>query len=283
MIALQDNVTSICLKPDHYQQILDLKPAIGWLEVHPENYMGDGGIPHFYLERIAQHYPLSFHSIGLSLGSANWQQQEHLKRLQMLVQRYQPALVSDHLSWSYNDSFFYNDLLPLPYTKESLDIVCRNIDVVHNSLQRGILIENPSSYFDNAASDMSETEFLSQIAHTTGARILLDANNIYVNAKNNGFSAEHYIDSIAPHLIAEVHLAGHAEEKVEQETLLIDDHSCRVCDDVWQLYRQIVERCGKVPTLIEWDTDIPELTVLLDEAQQANNILESHDDQRISL
>ena len=280
----------ICLKPDHFHTILESKPSIGWFEIHPENYMGDGGAMHHFLRNIAELYPLSFHSIGLSLGSANWQQQDHLQRLKKLVDNYSPVMVSDHLSWSYRNPpsdqhqvDFLNDLLPLPYTQESLTTICNNIDRVHDVLQRTILIENPSNYFASTLSDISETEFLTTVAQRTGAGLLLDVNNVYVSSVNNNTDPAAYIDAIDPQFVKEIHLAGHSQELHDDTKLLIDDHSCRVCDDVWTLYRQTIAHCGAVSTLIEWDTDVPPLEVLLEEAAKAQSILDGSDgDRRIA-
>ncbi len=269
------NIVGICFKPKHFDDLLRFKPAIGWLELHPENYMGGGGTPLAQLDAIRQHYPLSFHSIGLSLGSANWQQHAHLQRLCALKERYQPFMFSDHLSWSYSEAKFFNDLLPIPYTNESLQLVCDNIDYVQQQLNTTLLLENPSTYFSSQTSSMSETEFLTNIHKRTGAGILLDVNNIYVSTINNGLDAQAYIREIPATAVKEIHLAGHAEEKIDEQRLLIDDHSCRVCDNVWGLYRQAIRHCGAVHTLIEWDTNIPPLQTLLDEAATANSILQA--------
>jgi uncharacterized protein (UPF0276 family) len=260
----------IGLRAPHYRELLDRLPATGWLEAHSENYFADGGESHFYLERLRATYPLSLHGVGLSLGSTDELNARHLTRLKRLIERYQPALVSEHLSWSSVDGEFLNDLLPLPYTEEALAHICLRVGQVQDLLGRQILIENISSYLRFADSTIPEWEFLSAVAATTGCGILLDVNNIHVNAVNHGYDAVTFIDAVPPDAVQEVHLAGFEQ----RGTLLVDTHGAPVSAPVWELYRHTIERFGRVPTLIEWDTDIPALDVLLAEAARADVILE---------
>lgn len=262
------------LKPQHYREILSNRPAVGWFEVHPENYMGDGGAPHHFLTHIRRDYPISLHGVGLSIGAARPLDKMHLGRLKALADRYMPGLFSEHLAWSTHDSGFLNDLLPLPYTFETLDLVCDHVDEVQEVLGRRILIENPSAYLTFHTNAMSETEFLAALAKRTGCGLLLDVNNVFVSAHNNGFDPKTYIEGFPIHLIEEMHLAGHAEAADGAGgSLLIDTHDREVRDEVWDLYARVIARRGAVPTLIEWDNDIPSLTTLIGEAQAANRIL----------
>lgn len=258
------------LKPEHYGTIVDTWPDIGWFEVHPENYLCDGGAQHFYLTRIRGRYPVSFHGVGLSIGSAGPLDTLHLARLAQLVKRYEPAFFSEHLAWSTHDGAFLNDLLPLPYTAETLDTVCSHIDQIQSVLQRRMLLENPSTYVTYLHSEMSETEFLCEVAARTGCGLLLDVNNVYVSAANNGFDPAAYIDSFPANAVAEIHLAGHASASDDAGTvLLIDAHDRQVENAVWALYRRALARTGPVPTLIEWDNDVPAWPVLFEEAARA--------------
>jgi len=261
------------LKPKHFQHILAARPEVGWFEFHPENYMGAGGPMHHYLERIRACYPLSMHGVGLSLGSDDGLDTDHLKALKLLNDRYQPVLVSEHLSWSRWQDVVLNDLLPLPYTRQALAVVCANIDQTQEALQRSILIENPASYLQAASGDFDEAEFLVEAAGRCGAGILLDVNNVYVSACNHGFDARSYIDQIPAELVGEIHLAGHKVERVDGGELRIDDHGSPVCAEVWELYRFTLRRLGPVPTLVEWDTDVPEWAVLHAEGERAHDLL----------
>lgn len=263
------------LKAQHYQEILETGPALGWFEVHPENYMGAGGAPHHYLSRIRERYPLSLHGVGMSLGSAGPLDRDHLARLKTLVDRYEPGLVSEHLSWAVFDGAFLNDLLPLPLTQETLAQVAAHVDEMQEALARRVLVENPSTYVRARGDEMTEPEFLTELARRTGCGLLLDINNVYVSACNHGFDAETYLDQIAPDLVGEIHLAGHAVESVAGAELRIDDHGSRVCEAVWALYRGFVARAGATPTLIEWDTDVPSLRTLQDEARRAQAIIDA--------
>ncbi len=264
----------IGLKADHYAEILETRPDIGWFEVHPENYMGAGGPPHRYLSAIREHYPLSLHGVGLSLGSAGDLDAEHLGRLRSLTDRYQPGQVSEHVAWTTVDGAYLNDLLPLPYTEESLAHLVEHIDQVQEALARRILIENPSSYLRFAESTIPEEEFLVEAARRSGCGILLDVNNVYVSACNHGYDAAAYLAAVPADLVGEIHLAGHSVEELEGMKLHIDDHGSPVMDEVWDLYAATIDRLGPVPTLIEWDNNIPALAVLLDEAAAAEDILD---------
>ncbi len=262
------------LKSQHYSDILDGEPDIGWFEVHPENYMGAGGPPHRYLTEIRNRYPLSLHGVGLSIGADKPLDKDHLARLKHLVERYQPGLVSEHLAWSTHETTFLNDLLPVPYTEEALSRVAEHVSEVQDAIGRKILIENPSTYVVFESSTMSETDFLSGIVERSGCWLLLDVNNVFVSATNHGFSPEFYIDTFPVQHVGEIHLGGHAEDEDEAGyPLLIDAHDREVVDPVWQLYRRAIGRTGPVPTLIEWDNDVPTWPVLFAEAQRAETII----------
>jgi uncharacterized protein (UPF0276 family) len=262
------------LKPEHYRDILEVSPDIGWFEVHPENYMGAGGPPHHFLEKIRQNYPLSLHGVGLSIGGAQPLNALHLERLKSLIMRYEPGLFSEHLAWCTHDGAYYNDLLPLPYTEETLQHIVRHVDEAQTFLGRQILIENPSAYVRFADSEMSEIEFLDALADRTGCGLLLDVNNVYVSAANHQHSANAYIDAFPIGRVQEIHLAGYLESADDDGgRLLIDTHDRSVLDEVWQLYERAINRAGPIPTLIEWDADIPEWPVLFDEATRAERIL----------
>jgi len=262
------------LKAEHYADILDTRPDIGWFEVHPENYMGAGGPPHAYLTRIRELYPLSLHGVGLSIGSDGPLDQDHLARVKALIDRYQPGLFSEHLAWSTHDDVFFNDLLPLPYTQETLQRVCAHIDEVQSVTGRQMMLENPSTYVAFAQSEMSEIEFLTEIARRTGCGLLLDVNNVYVSATNHDYDPAGYIDAFPVEHVGEIHLGGHARQEDDAgEPLLIDDHAHDVDDAVWDLYRRLIARRGRCPTLVEWDSDIPAWPTLFAEAQRAEAII----------
>jgi len=262
------------LKAEHYADILDTRPDIGWFEVHPENYMGAGGPPHAYLTRIRELYPLSLHGVGLSIGSDGPLDRDHLARVKALIERYQPGLFSEHLAWSTHDDVFFNDLLPLPYTQQTLQRVCEHIDEVQTFTGRQMLLENPSTYVAFAQSEMSEIEFLSEIAQRTGCGLLLDVNNVYVGATNHDYDAAAYIDAFPVEHVGEIHLGGHARQEDDAgEPLLIDDHARETDDAVWALYRRLIARAGRRPTLVEWDNDIPDWPTLFAEAQAAEAIM----------
>ena len=266
--------SGVSLKPQHYQLVLDSLPPVGWFEIHPENYMGKGGPPHKYLREIRDHYPLSMHGVGMSLGSASGIDELHLKALCELVNCYEPEQVSEHISWSQVNGVFLNDLLPLPYHQESLRTITANIDKVQNALGRTILVENPSTYIDFSISTWSEPEFLAELVSRTGCGLLLDVNNVFVSASNLGFDPYGYIDKVPSNAVAEIHLAGHTIQQIDNIEIRIDDHGSPVSHQVWDLHEAALIRLGKPhPVLIEWDTDIPEFSVLLAEAKKASTML----------
>lgn len=264
----------IGLRYPHYQHVLENRPEVAWFEVHPENFFVEGGAAYQILESVCDHYPLSLHGVGLSLGSASLPDTGHLQKFKKLIDRFQPGLVSDHVSWSRVGSVVMNDLLPVPYTQEALGHLVRNVSHTQEMLGRQILIENPSSYLSYQADEMPEYEFMIEAARRSGCMLLLDVNNIYVAAHNHGLDAVDYINQIPPELVGEIHLAGHSQVEVEGQPLLIDTHSKRVIEVVWSLYEQAIARCGAVPTLIEWDEDIPEFSVLEEEAARAQVVLD---------
>ena len=259
----------IGLRFAHHRAMIDQRPRIGWLEVHAENYMG-GGRPLEYLMSLRGDYPISLHGIGLSLGSAGGIDRTHLRRLRDLIERIGPGLVSEHLAWSISGGTYLADLLPLPMTEEALSLVCRHVDEVQAHLQRAILLENPSSYLRYRHSTIPEWEFLAAVSARTGCGILCDVNNIYVSACNHGFDPLAYLDALPADRIGEIHLAGHTEKMLASGRVLrIDDHGSPVPQAVWALYEAALARLGRAPTLIEWDTDVPPLEILLDEAAEA--------------
>ena len=264
-------------KSVHADAILADSYRIGFLEVHAENYMGAGGHPHRLLTRMREHFPLSVHGVGLSIGSENGIDAMHLSRLKTVIERYQPEQVSEHLAWSTHDDSYFNDLLPVPYDRETLDRVCDHIDLVQSVLRRKILLENPSTYAVFERSTMSETDFIREIARRTGCGLLLDVNNVLVSSVNNCFKPLMYLQDFPLDLVEEIHLAGHAEDQDEDGArLLIDAHDRPVDDEVWQLYDIIIRQTGPLPTLIEWDNDVPEWPVLRREAQAADATLARH-------
>jgi uncharacterized protein (UPF0276 family) len=262
------------LKARHYAEILETRPDVGWFEVHPENYMGAGGPPHRYLTAIREHYPLSLHGVGLSIGGSRPLDRKHLARLRSLVERYEPGLFSEHLAWSTHDTGFLNDLLPLPYTRETLGHVVAHVDEAQEALGRRMLLENPSTYVRFADSEMSEIEFLSEVVARTGCGLLLDVNNVHVSATNHGFDARAYVDAFPIAAVGEIHVGGHAPDvDGAGRLLLIDAHDREVDRPVWSLYARAVERAGPVPTLVEWDNDVPSWATLLAEARRADAVL----------
>ena len=269
----------IGLRFQHHEAVAQTRPDIPWFEVHTENYMG-GGTPLTYLEAIRADYPISLHGVGLSLGSAEGLDGAHLARIARTVERVEPALVSEHLSWSVVGQHYLADLLPLPMTEEVLEVVCRHVDQVQAYLKRQILVENPSSYLRYRHSTIPEWEFLAAVAERTGCGLLCDVNNIYVSACNHGWDPLVYLAALPPAAIGEIHLAGHTVRQLEGGQILrIDDHGSRVIPEVWSLYGKALERFGPVPTLIEWDTNVPALDVLLDEATRAATLLDRHREQ----
>jgi uncharacterized protein (UPF0276 family) len=263
----------IGLRFPHHAQVLRERPAVAWFEVHAENYFG-GGSARRVLEKVRRDYPLSVHGVGLSLGSADGLDDAHLRRIAQLVRSIEPGLVSEHLSWSVVGGEYLADLLPLPMTEEALDVVCRHVEQTQAVLQRRILIENPSSYLQYRHSTIPEWEFMAAVAQRSGCAILCDVNNIYVSASNHGWDPQTYLHALPAAAVGELHLAGHAVRTLDNGSVVrIDDHGARVADEVWALYREALCCYGSVPTLIEWDTDIPALDVLLDEAARASALL----------
>ncbi|MEX1994731.1 MAG: DUF692 domain-containing protein [Steroidobacteraceae bacterium] len=259
------------LKTEHYREILESEPAVGFFEVHAENYMGAGGPPHRYLEAIRSRYPVSLHGVGLSIGADRALDTHHLERLRTLCTRYEPLLFSEHLAWSSHEAGYLNDLLPVPYNEQTLDRVCEHVEQVQESLGRRMLLENPATYVSFLQSDIPETEFLAAIAARTGCGLLLDVNNVYVSAVNQGFDPLAYLVKFPVHAVGEVHLAGHAESHDDAgRRLLIDDHGSAVRQVVWKLYDFAIARLGPAPTLIEWDNELPDWQTLHAEAGRAD-------------
>jgi hypothetical protein len=260
----------IGLRAVHHDALLAERPDVGWLEAHSENYFADGGAQIDYLVRLAEHYPLSLHGVGLSLGSIDALDREHLRRIRRLVNRFEPALVSEHVSWGSVGGVHLNDLLPLPYTWEALRHLARRVAEVQDALGRQILLENVSSYLQYTVSELTEWDFLGGLVRESGCALLLDLNNIFVSSRNHGFDPIEFLTAIPRTAVREIHLAGHTANRYGDQEILIDTHSTHVCDDVWALYDAALDRFGSVPTLIEWDTDIPALGVLVDEARKAD-------------
>jgi uncharacterized protein (UPF0276 family) len=263
----------IGLRTPHVRQVQDERPVVPWLEIHSENYYVDGGPALAALDRIRADYPLSLHGVGMSLGSTDPLDRIHLAKLVRLIERTEPALVSEHLCWSGVGGRVLNDLLPLPYTEESLAHVCTRIAQVQDLLGRTIAVENVSSYLAFADATIPEWEFVAAVARRTGCKLLCDVNNIYVNATNHGFDADVYLAAMPREAIAEIHLAGFEATP----TCLIDTHGAPVAPPVWALYRRAISLFGPVPTLIEWDIDLPPLETLLSEAATAQRILDTRD------
>ena len=266
----------IGLRFPHHRHVTETRPATAWFEVHAENYM-TGGAPLDYLEAVRRDYPVSLHAVGLSLGSADPLDADHLARLKALARRIEPGLISDHLSWSTIDGVYLADLLPLPYTEEALAVVAENIDRVQTTLGRMILVENPSTYLAYAASVIDESEFLVELARRTGCGVLCDVNNIYVSACNLGADPYDYFPALVAAPVGEIHLAGHAVRQLDDgQEIRIDDHGSAVDPAVWALYAHALTLFGPVPTLIEWDTAIPDFSVLEGEAAHAQRMLDRH-------
>jgi uncharacterized protein (UPF0276 family) len=266
--------TGAGLKPQHVEAILEAGASTGFFEVHAENYMGAGGMPHAQLRAIRERYPLSVHGVGMSIGGARPIDREHLARFKRVVDLYQPGMVSEHLAWSTHDDVFFNDLLPLPYTDETLARTVSHVSEVQEAIGQRILIENPSTYVTFEQSTWSETAFMTELARRSGCGLLFDVNNVFVSAKNHGFSPRAYVEEYPLHLVEEIHLAGHAtDEDSDGETLLIDAHDRQVCDDVWDLFRLTLSHTGPLPSLIEWDNEVPEWPELAAEVARADAIL----------
>lgn len=262
------------LKPEHAVDIFGTNHGVGFFEVHAENYMGAGGPPHRLLGGIRESFPLSLHGVGLSIGSARPICRAHLRRLKQLIERYQPALFSEHLAWSSHGSTFLNDLLPVPYNAESLAQVCNHIDLVQETLHMRLLLENPATYLVFENSTMSEAEFLRAVVARTGCGLLLDISNVFVSAINHGFEPMAYIDAFPVDDVEEIHLAGFDTDKNDDGApLLINSHGSEVAEVVWTLFRRTIARTGPITTLIEWDNDVPTFTVLAAQANRAQAVL----------
>jgi uncharacterized protein (UPF0276 family) len=264
-------------KHEHLQAIMTEGKHDGFFEVHAENYMGAGGPPHRALEQIRRDHAVSLHGVCMSIGGPAPLDAAHLERFRSLVIRYEPALVSEHLAWSTHETTYFNDLLPLPYTEATLARVSEHIDEVQTAIGRPILLENPSTYIAFRESTMPETEFLRGLVRRTGCGLLLDVNNVFVSATNQGCSATEYLTAFPLGHVGEIHLAGHTEQADDEgDLLLIDSHDRRVADQVWALFEGVIERCGPVPTLVEWDSNVPDWPVLRAEAIAAQAILDRH-------
>jgi uncharacterized protein len=264
-------------KHQHLAAIRTEGQARGFFEVHAENYMGAGGPPHRALEAVRRDFPISLHGVCMSIGGERPLDSAHLARFRGLVERYEPALVSEHLAWSTHETTYFNDLLPLPYTEATLERVCDHIDQVQEAIRRPMLLENPSSYVTFRASTMSETDFIRAVARRTGCGLLLDVNNVFVSATNHGFSALDYLSDFPLAAVGEIHLAGHAEASDDEgDLLLIDSHDGPVADAVWKLFEIVISRRGPVPTLVEWDSKIPDWPILKAEGAAAQAILDRH-------
>ena len=264
----------IGLRSAHHEALVRERPAVGWIEVHTENYFHDGG-PHLAaLEKARELYPLSLHGVGMGLGSSDPLDRTHLAHVARAIARFEPTLVSEHACWGSHAGEHFNDLLPLPYTEEAVAYLAARVIQVQDVLGRQILIENLSCYLAFSSSRLTEWEFLAALVERSGCGLLLDVNNAYVNSVNVGLDARAFIDGLPSGAVQEIHLAGHTRRRVGERTLLLDDHGSRVPEAVWQLYDHAIRRFGAVPTLIEWDTNLPELSVLAEEAAQAGNRME---------
>ncbi len=262
------------LKAEHVSDILASDTGIGFFEVHAENYMGAGGWPHRQLEAVREHFPVSLHGVGLSIGSEQPLDKTHVQRLAELNRRYEPGLFSEHLAWSTHDTTYFNDLLPVPYDPETLDRVCDHIDEVQETVGRQMLLENPSTYVEFEQSTMSELDFLKEIVRRTGCGLLLDINNVYVSCTNHQRSPEEYLAAFPMGDVGEIHLGGHAPDTDDAgRPLLIDAHDRAIDDAVWALFERVILKYGPMPTLVEWDNDVPDWPVLLNEGMAADRIL----------
>ena len=261
-------------KPQHYADILMHPPSLGWLEVHAENYLGSGGRPIAQLRALRERYAFSVHGVGLSIGSERGIDPDHLSRVKKLCDWLNPAQFSEHLAWSTHDVGFLNDLLPLPYDRKTLMRVVDHIDLVQSTLGRQMLLENPSSYLGFAQSTFEEGEFLAEIAQRTGCGLLFDINNVFVSCMNMGWDIDRYLNSFALDLVGEIHLGGHDEDIGDLgQRLLIDTHGASVVDPVWNLYERVIAKTGPLPTLIEWDTDVPEWDTLYRDVTRAAQVM----------
>jgi uncharacterized protein (UPF0276 family) len=268
------NCAGLGFKPEHFAAIRQGAASVGFFEVHAENYMCAGGLPHAQLTALRSDYALSLHGVGLSIGGPGRLNRNHLMRLRTLCDRYEPESFSEHLAWSSHGADYLNDLLPLPYTEETLAIVCDHVDEVQEVLGRRMLLENPSTYLLFEQSTIPEVDFLTEIARRSGCGLLLDVNNVFVSATNHRMDARSYLAAFPLEMVGEVHLGGHDAEELPSGPLLIDAHGTPVADPVWALYAEVIARGGPRPTLIEWDNDLPDWPVLLAEAHRAQSILD---------
>jgi uncharacterized protein (UPF0276 family) len=259
----------IGLRHVHFEDFIERRPNVGWLEIHTENYLGPGGPRLRALEEIRTHYPLSCHGVGLSLGSADGLNPAALTRRRTLFDRFAPGLLSEHIAWSIDHGVYLNDLMPLPYNEESLSIIVDNIDQAQTAFGDRLFVENPSSYVGFEASTMAEAEFMAAVIRHSGCGLLLDVNNVFVTAHNYRLDAIAYLSALPLDAIGEIHVAGHLRADIDGETMLIDDHGSKVTDPVWDLLGWVLERAGPRPVLVEWDTNVPDLAVLLAEADRA--------------
>ena len=271
-----DVLTGTSFKPEHLQSILQDHLTPLFFEVHAENYMGAGGTPHRMLEALRHRYPLSIHGVSMSIGSPAALNKQHLARFREVIRRYEPFLVSEHLAWSSHEGFYLNDLLPLPYTTSTLNTVCSHINQVQDTIQRQLLLENPATYITFASSTFSETDFLSEVVSRTGCGLLLDINNVFVSATNHGFLAQDYLSAFPLKSVGEIHLAGHSEQTDDEgERLLIDSHDRAIADPVWALYENLITQ-RPLPTLVEWDSELPDWPYLKAEAMKARKLLSQY-------
>ena len=276
MHATLPSGAGVSFKPQHFAAIAGMRPAVSFFEVHAENYLGAGGPPHARLGRLRADHALSLHGVGLSIGSEARPDRAHLARLRALIARYEPESFSEHLAWSSHGGEYLSDLLPLPYTQETLARVCAHVDETQDALGRAILLENPSTYVRFAESELTETDFLGAAAARTGCGLLLDVNNAFVCAVNHGFEAAEYLRAFPLRHVGELHLAGHATARDRRGEFLIDTHGSAVADPVWALYESVIARTGPLPTLIEWDNEVPEWPVLAAEAARAVAVMAAH-------
>lgn len=271
--ALLPDLPGVGFKPEHFAAIRADAAGIGFFEIHAENYMGSGGLPHAQLALIRADHALSIHGVGLSIGGARGLDRDHLARLRRLCDRYEPESFSEHLAWSSHGAEYLNDLLPLPYTPETLRLVCDHVDQVQEALGRQMLLENPATYLSFAQSTIDETAFLNEVARRTGCGLLLDVNNVFVSCTNHGTDPRAWLAAFPLHLVGEIHLGGHDAEDLPSGPLLIDSHGAAVADPVWALFAEVIAKSGPVPTLVEWDNDLPEWPILAAEAARAGAIL----------
>lgn len=266
--------TGIGLRAAHHERVRAEQPDIAWLEVHTENFLGGGATPSL-LDALRKRYAISLHGVGLSLGSAEGLDEDHLARIAMLVRRLDPAAVSDHVSWSVTGGVYFNDLLPIPYDEEALSAIARNVMRFQDAIGRPVMVENPSTYLQHAQSDRAEPQFLAELCQRSGCRLLLDVNNVFVSSENHGGDALAYLAAIAHLPIGEIHLSGHHLRQIGNRSIRIDDHGSPVSDPVWALYEHALSLVGPRPTLIEWDSALPPLETLLAEAGKAQTRLDT--------